>query len=268
LQKSSSNGLSFYIAVIFTVKMTGFDNSGVFVTGEMEDRFAFHAGIFVTRANTLVPFAVHAESADFQVSNQINEEFAKAGSTWASCAVPAGIGQYSLFHGPAGLVARSEAYFRPVTPDEAEWDFDMYGDQVLGPRVEDVPEDEREGKVIIPFLGRDHVYEGPSERLLKMVFVTRFFQGEIPEDITDLVKEVDGAVPDLNLRKIQKYDFFHAENGRAVGMAFRKPEDFDPTKLEHFGDVEIMGKTRLWFYPKGEKDKAIDMSGYRRQYKM
>ena len=239
---------------------------GVFGTREIEDRHVFQTGIFVTDASIISPFVVHAETKDFQVSNQINEEFDKATRTWCSCAVPAGIGQYSLLLGPAGLVVRVEAYFRPVTQAEAEEDHHQYGDQVLGPRVEDVPEEERKGKLAIPSLGVQHVYEGPEQRLLRIAFVTRVFPGSIPEDITDLVRDVDGAVPESDMRKLQRYDFFHAEDGRIVSAAFDKPKEFDPAKLEHFGDVEIKGRTRLWFYPKGDREQAVDISGYRRHH--
>ena len=239
---------------------------GVFGTHEIEDRNVFQTGIFVTEASTLSPFVVHAETKDFQLAFQLNDEFDKAGRVWLGCAVPGGIGQYSLLRGPAGLVVRAESYFRPVTPAEIDADIDELGEQVLGSRLEEVPECEREGLIIAPFLDTKYVYTGPEQRLLRMAFVTRVFPGVIPSDITDLIREVDRAVPDSDMRNTQYYEFFHADGGKIVTSRFEKPEEFDPANLKHIGDVEIKGRTRLWFYPKGDRDNAVDISGYRRHH--
>ncbi len=231
-----------------------------YITKEL-DVHAFKAGIFMSDANLFSPVAVYPIMR-CQVLETFLEEQKKHPSLWMTYAGPAGIGQYSLKRKtPAGILARFDVHFRHPTKEEMQDDFQNFGEQVLGPPVAEVPENERaEYKCNATFNVRkeDHYFTGPA-RIIKSMFLTRVFTGEVPKDITPLIQEVDKAAETGEMITSQGYQFLHATDGKMIYLPFNKPEEFNPTKLVPFGHVEIKGR-RMTYYPKGDRNHPIDFT--------
>lgn len=224
------------------------------------DIHAFQAEIFMSDANLFSPVTIYARAP--QSLEEVFEEQKTHPSRWMSYAGPAGIGQYSLVRGkPAGILARFDAHFRGPAKHEMEADFEDFGEQVLGPAVEEVAENEREqykGNGIFTFCGKDHYFTGPP-RLVKSVFLSRVFSGNLPTDVSDLVKEVDEASETGEKIVTQGYQFLHSIDGKIKYLPFEKSEDYDPSKLVLFGTVEIEDG-RMTYYPNGDKSHPIDFT--------
>ncbi len=231
------------------------------VTREV-DIHSFQSGIFFSNADLFSPVSVRPINFGFQSLKNFFEEQKTIPSQWSSYAGPAGIGQYSLREGiPAGVLARFDVYFRSPTKEEMEYDFNIFGEQVLGPSVKEASEEERksyENNEMFKFWGENHYYLGPP-RIVKGSFLTRVFQEGLPNDISELVAEVDSFSEDGNMISSQGYQFIHAESGRMQYLPFRKVEDYNTLKLKFFGLVELIGK-KMYYYPNEDKSLSIDFT--------
>jgi len=230
-----------------------------FITKET-DVHAFHAGIFFSEADLISPVSIYP-SVDFQTLENFHEESKAYPSQWMTYAGPAGIGQYSLKKGPAGALAKVEVHFRHPSTDEMKHDFNEFGEQVLGPPVKEVPEEEKQSyknNAIFKLWGDDHYFMGPS-RIVKSVFLTRIFPGDLPEDISRVVQEVDELSEKDEMIVPQGYQFLHAKEGKMHYMPLGKKEDYRPSKLDLLGFVEINNGS-MTYYPKGDKNHPIDFT--------
>ena len=174
------------------------------------------------------------------------------------------MGQYSLRKGvPAGVLARFDFHFRHPTEEEMLTDFDNFGDQVLGPAVEEVPEAEREkygNNATFQLWGKAHYFMG-LPRLVKSMFLTRVFPGELPdpEKVARLMEEIEGIAETGKMIVPQCYQFMHATGGKVLYSPFGLEEEYDPAGLTLFGSVEIEGD-RMTYYPRGDRDNPIDFT--------
>lgn len=230
-----------------------------YVMHEM-DVNSFHSGIFLSDADMLAPVRFRSEQG-FRPMTAYLHESREHPRSWAYYAGPAGIGQYSLKKGPAGALTRLDVHFRDPTEDEMYQDSRDFGEQVIGPCVTDASEEEIErfkNNRTLVFLGNSHYYMGPP-RALKYVFLTRVFRGEIPADLAELAAEINGISESGEMIAPQCYHFMHAEGGRMRYMAFKMPEDYDPSKLVPFGFVEAEDG-KLTYFPDRERKFQIDLT--------
>jgi hypothetical protein len=227
----------------------------------------FQGSIFMSGADMFAPVAIAENRIHYlREAFELQTEHPR---TWVSYAGPAGVGQYSLKNGPAGVLARHDIHFRIPMPDEMECDFDHFGEQVLGPAVDEVPEAER-GKWkhngIFKFFGEPHYYMGPP-RIEKTLFLTRVFPGELPNSLEPLLDEINEVKVEEPV-VTQAYQFLHASGGTMKYAAFENPANYDSSKLTSFGSVKMLkarvpieGDERLVFYPKNDRSHPIDFSG-------
>ena len=232
----------------------------IFFTKELDVR-SFQAGIFISDAALLSPVVIYPSSAVQSLDDYLREQ-KEHPRQWMSYAGPAGVGQYSLKrHEPAGLLARFDVHFRYPTDDEMRSDIQWYGEQVLGPCVQEISEDERQryaNNAIVRIVGDDHFFVGPP-RIIKSVFLTRVFANDLPEDITPLLNDVDEAAERGPLITFQGYQFIHAVDGRMKYVAFWQARDYDTSKLKLFGTVEIKGR-KMTYFPGVDKKTPTDFS--------
>jgi len=197
------------------------------------------------------------------------EDMKSALSSWCAYASTQGIAVYSLKRNvPAGVLGKFEIEFRLAEDNEARMDFEHFGEQVILKTWKEATEEEQNHGRSLYVLGEYFLYTGPL-RIRNLIFTSRVFQGELPEDISQAVYEVDKqpfpypTIGDFdNFEKSemivnQGYHFFHSEKGRIMYSAFRKPEDYDPNRMKTFGDIEIKDK-KLIFYPNGDKSMPKD----------
>ena len=190
-------------------------------------------------------------------------------SQWCAAASTQGTALYSLKNNvPAGVLGKFDIEFRLPGDDEARGDFEHYGEQVILKTWKEATEEEQKHGRSLYALGEYFLYTGPM-RFRKFIFTSRIFQGELPEDITQAIYEVDNqpfpypAERDFEnfVRSYtvqhQAYHFFHSEKGRIMYCAFRKPEDYSPSKMKLFGEIEIKDK-KLIFYPDGDRSMPKD----------
>ena len=234
--------------------------SALMKTGEV-DVHAFQASIFMWGAHILSPVVPPDKPATYQTLeyqlNKTGELIQKGIRDWSAYAGAAGITQYSLVKGSAGVLGRANTRFRWAESKEVSADLNGFGDQVIGPPVAEADE-ELKKRPHFSLLGKPHIYTGP-ERLVKISIVSRAFPGELPEDITDLIREVDEASENDPMATSQGYYLFHAENGVLRHQAFGKPEKFDPKKMLLHGRLERTDKTMTWL-PEGSSQR-IDFTG-------
>ncbi|MCX6773492.1 MAG: hypothetical protein NTY68_00650 [Candidatus Micrarchaeota archaeon] len=197
------------------------------------------------------------------------EDLRSALSSWCAYASTQGTALYSLRRNvPAGVIGKFDIEFRPADPNEARNDFESYGEQVILKTWKEATEKERKTGTMVCALGEEFLYTGPP-RMRKFIFTTRAFQGDLPEDLTQAIYEIDNQPfpypAEVNFANFvrsdmvqhQGYHFFHANKGRIMYSAFLKPEDYDPKKMSMFGDIEIEDK-RLIFYPNGDRGMPKD----------
>jgi len=243
---------------IVTEELDIFDYAKI-VTDEL-DIFEFQKSIFRLNADFFSPVGVYPKNLKFQSLQDFFEEQKIQPSQWMAYAGPAGIGQYSLKRGrPAGVLAKFDVHFRNPTEDEMQWDFQNFGEQVLGPAVVEVPANEREkykNHKIFKVWKEDHYFTGPP-KIVKSLFLSRVFSGDIPKDISDLVRQVDEAAETGEMITAQGYQFLHSTDGKMKYLPFGKTEEYNPSKLNAFGFVEIENG-RMIYYPKEDKSHPID----------
>lgn len=232
------------------------DRARVVMTEE-RDIHSFQAGIFAFGADILVPVGIVARSHRFQPLQDFFAEMERHPEVWSAYAGPAGVGQYSLTHGPAGVLSRVNVYFRNPTQEEAAVDYMHFGEQVMGSKLSELGAG-RVARASFRSMGDWWEYAGP-ERIEKSVFVTRVFSGAMPSDVSDIVREVDAKSGTGDMIVPQGYQFMHATDGRILYGAFARAEDFYPDKLTVFGSVEIKGR-EMTYFPGEDRSHPIDFS--------
>ncbi len=248
----------------------GNQSSANFGTKEIELE-AFHRGIFITNASVLSPVVMSEEDAgELQSLEQfydLQSNFSEHLRDWVSYVGPGGIGQYSLIKNTqVNVLGRWDIYFRHPTLEEIEHDLNHYGDQVFGPNVLEVSRAENKsyrGHTIFG-LGEDyHYFTGPP-RLRKSIITTKVFPGDLPEDLTSHLQQLEKIVKTDNLVVFQTYQFLHADKGSLLYSAFNKPEDYDSSKLNKMGSVEIEitdSNRAMTFYAGSDRSHPIDFIG-------
>jgi hypothetical protein len=230
------------------------------ITHEL-DVLSFQESIFAYKANFLSPVIVSPES-NFQTLSDFFELQNTLPSQWGSYAGPAGIGQYSLkTKTPVGVLARLDVNFRKPFHSEIQFDIDYWGEQVMGPIVDEVPKDEREkwkNNSTFKYFG-ENIYFTAPDRIQKMIFSSRVFEGDFPNDLSSLIKETDGIAQTNENTIHQGYHFMHAVDGKIKYAAFRKLEEYDKSQLINYGFVEKINGN-LIFYPKGDIKNPIDFT--------
>jgi hypothetical protein len=231
------------------------------ITTHELDILSFQDGIFAYKANFLSPVIVSPES-NFQTLKDFFELQNTLPSQWGSYAGPAGIGQYSLRKKiPAGVLARLDIKFRNPFEQEMQTDIEYWGEQVMGPAVDEIPENEKEkwkNNLTFKLFGKKYYFIAP-DRIQKMIFLSRVFEGDFPEDLASLIKEVDDISTTNDYLIHQGYHFMHAVDGKIKYAAFKKPENYDKSQLINYGFVREV-KGNLTFYPCGDIEKPIDFT--------
>jgi hypothetical protein len=246
----------------------------VFRAGNCQD---LHSTIFAmdaTKRGFVQTVSCIPENPDMQIlrdcceGGRIIEEMKRTLSKWSSYASIGGVAQYSLKKrapvftsklAPAGVLGKFDIEFRPASLVEAYADLDNYGEQVILKTWAEAGEREKRTGTKIKALGEEFLYAGPL-RMAGFHFTTRVFQGGFPDDISQAIEEVNGNAPKGELIVHQAYYFFHADNGRIMYSAFRKPEDYCAGKTKLFGDITI-SDGKLTFFQNGNKENAKDFSG-------
>ncbi|MFC2142927.1 hypothetical protein ACFLQN_00850 [Candidatus Aenigmatarchaeota archaeon] len=212
------------------------------------------------------PVAIYPGNGEFQRLQDVYGESAKeAINCWSYHAGPGGIGQYSLKRDRSGLVlAKMIIHFRHPTQDEMHTDIEEFGEQVLRE-----PTEENEHLPIVGGEGIDAgmVFTGPS-RIVKTVFAARAVDSGLPQAVGDIVDDIDTRYDTTDSMTVpQAYLLFFADGGRIQHGSFQKPEEYDPTGLTHFGDLEFTGdmplsrsQRKLTFYPHGNRGHPIDFT--------
>ncbi|MBN2101294.1 MAG: hypothetical protein JW716_00290 [Candidatus Aenigmarchaeota archaeon] len=221
----------------------------------------FTYSIFQAGANLFAPVAIYAAKGFQTLENSCDEQNTHP-SLWMSHAGPAGIGQYSLRRKePAGVLAKIDAHFRYPTTEEMNRDFEHYGDQVLGPQVSEVKNDEKKNWKNNPqfkFWGEYHYFTGPL-RLIKTVTLSSVFPGDIPKNMEPFFKEISEAShqDEPIIGSYPGYQFLHANGGVLRCLPFSKREDFDPDKMKPYGKVE-MSDGQMMYTPPPRPEKVVE----------
>lgn len=232
-----------------------------FTTKEI-DPLTFQAGIWMTEANLVSPVIVEAEEQYFQPLSQFFKEIEKTRGIFLGYGLVGGIAQYSVENQSAvGLLFRQDMHFRHTTQDEREHDVEWFGEQVAPYPLDDeeVTSKMREDHpCTVELFGKPWIYTGP-ERLISDNYTCRVFPGTEPDNIAELVKEIDGAVIPKDQSAFQRYILFVSDKGVLRQVAFGKPEEYSPAESSDFGVVEIRND-QLMFYPGGNRQEARDFS--------
>jgi len=243
-----------------------------FITKELDPE-AFQAGIWISKANTLSPLLIKSErGANWQSLKDSFEEQGKLTQFFANFAIIGGIAQYTAENNSqAGLVTRLDVYFRHPEIEEMRYDFDHFGEQVVaGPKWDELDEKEKKTNTYFEFLGEKFVFTGPP-RVYQGIFATSIFPSQAPENVAELVQEVDElaekckensasdamVTPELIVK--QNYLLFAADKGRVIQLPFKNPTDYDLSKAKDFGLVEVKDG-KLLYHPAGDRTQTIDFS--------
>jgi hypothetical protein len=229
------------------------------------DILSFQDGIFAYKADFLCPIVISPEN-HFQTLNDFLKLQNTLLSQWGSYAGPAGIAQYSLQEKiPAGVLARFDINFRRPSESEIRADVEYWGEQVMGPAVDEVSENDKErwkNNSTFKFFGKNHYFTAP-DRIHKMIFSSRVFKGNFPNDLTGLIKEVDD-ISKTNISPLgeiihQGYHFMHSVDGKIKYAAFKELKKYNDSQLIDYGFVE-KDNGRFIFYPNGDKTHPIDFT--------
>jgi len=209
------------------------------VTMDAIDAHTFNVGIFMSLGDILAPVYVDVERAESQSLLRILNEkhHILADKTFFPWAAIAGVGQYSLRGTPRGFLAKRFCQVRNASLDEMSADAEYWGDQVLGPFDSEAGPEWDENQ---RFDYRNHrvVYSGP-QRLVRTVFATRTFTGEIPEDLTELREAIDTLQFPYECELVpQDYTLFHAENGVVSQEALKDPRIHNPESMRPYCTVQ------------------------------
>jgi hypothetical protein len=177
---------------------------------------------------------------------------------------PSTSGQYSLRHKCNRLLAgRIDINFHPANQHEAEEDFQMLGDQVMGEELTGDPKEK--GHAVLNFLGSQFMYQGPM-RFEKLVCPLISYEGGLPtaDQVAKLVEELDQeAVNEMILPGCQKvltcYFFLHAAKGEILIAPFKEIEEYNPEQAIILGKMEMRGDD-LIFFPMGDRSAPADFS--------
>ncbi len=200
----------------------------------------------------------------FQRPWDVEERIKRALRDFGSYAAIAGIGQYSCTQrGKYGLIARANVYMREAEPEEIFLDLDTLGEQVVGPEISTLPS----GQKYTPIYRKGHfgdgcVYTG-GPRWEKSIFATKIFQGDVPDDINQIVREVDSISETGEMIRALGYHVFTAERGILRYTAFAAIADFSHRKLQPHGVVEIEPcGHRMNYLPDGSSGERVDFTSF------
>ena len=231
------------------------------------DPLTFTSGIFMSSADLISPVSIQAEPTYPQSLQEALKAPEDHPGRWSSCAAVAGIAQNSLRNKPAGVLARFDIHYRNADTDEMNYDFQNFGEQVMGPRVSEVPEGERDkwenNNIFNPFGDQDAFYFIGPPRVVKSMFLTRVFPGELPESLDSLVADLK-AIQKSNEDPMvtpQCYQFFHATDGKLLYSPFvlSKTNEYNPTQLNPHGHVEISDQ-RMTYFTGDDRRPGIDFT--------
>ena len=239
------------------------------------------AGIFSSEASLFSPVEIRLEGEAYASSPHegfqtlsdcceggANEtQLKKALSAWASYAGVAGVGQYSIIKKkPAMALARFDILFRQPSSEEMKWDFEHFGEQVMGEEIK--KGDKRlETEAILTFGGDGenrnvnpsrYLYRG-MPRFSAFIFNTIVKEGEIPNSIGSLVKEIEKSSAKAKNLVAQAYHFYYASDGKLSYFAFRDGKEYSKDKLMPHGELKIVDK-KLIYFPKGLDGPQTDFT--------
>ena len=226
------------------------------------DAKIFPRAIFLTGADLIASVVVPSLNQDFQNLQGSIQEGKRQLALWRTYAGPAGVGQYSLrMKEPASVLARFDIHFRLPTQEEMQMDFNHFGDQVLGPIVAEASLEEKEkykNNSTIQVWGQDCYFVGPP-RIVKSVFSSAVFHGDIPEDISQFIDLVyDVAEKGKNV-SFQDYYLLHANKGYLSYVVFPSKERYKKDSLVPWGSVKLEDDKKMWYIPTGSKG-PVDIS--------
>ena len=222
--------------------------------------------IFMTDSNFLAPVVIPTRFSDFQnMTMYFDEQENNPPKTqWTSWAGLASVGQYSFRKKcGAGVLGRWDIEFRRPSEEEMQADFNLYGEQIMGPKVSEVsgaPMEKWKHNASFEFFGDQHYFTGP-DRIVRSVFSSRFFQGRIPEDLSSFVREIDELSPKDKMVAKQGYFLVHGNNGELRRGGGESPDDA-LRKMENYGHVELDSHEESMSYvpPGASIDEAIDFT--------
>lgn len=212
----------------------------------------FREGFHLLRSGQLGAVTVNAPFYQTLEESVMGKTVSNLASRWMSNIGIGGIGQYSLNHGPANFIARFDLHFRPPTEEEKQEDFREYGEQVLGPTVNDVKGTRLRdylGCPLIRFLGEDHFFLGPM-RIEKARFITDIFTGPLPQTADETTYALTRLSEASPLITFNGHHVGRAENGCLKYGVFREAEDFSKLEMKDYGCVTLEDERRkLMYYP-------------------
>lgn len=175
---------------------------------------------------------------------------------------PSVAGQFSLQRKCQRLmVGRIDINYRPANQFEADEDYEMFGDQVVGDKITGAPKEK--GHATLSLWGTRYMFRGPM-RFEKLVCPLICEESGLPtaDQTMKLVPELDQeAANEMILPGCQKilacYFVLYADGGQMLLMPFKKVEEYDPKKAKNIGEVEE-GFGQLIFYPEGDRTAGID----------
>jgi hypothetical protein len=174
------------------------------------------------------------------------------------------LGQYSLMRKtPAIGLFRIDGYFREAfAEEEAQSDFEHFGEQVMGEEIK--PEDlASEYRPLIEFFKKKYHYTGPA-RLERVLCALKVVPNETPtkELVANLLEQVDAFFEPADTareRMTDCYFFIKADKGKVEIGGFKKLDELNLENLQFLGELEMV-KEKLLFYPGGEREDPLDYS--------
>ncbi len=231
---------------------------------------AFKAGIFLSRASVCSSVVVsYTELSRDPLGFQTLEDTCEGGRNilfmkealqqFGSFVGVAGAGQYSLMNGNSvGAFARFDIRFRHPMYEEMERDLQNYGDQVVGPLVDEAGE-EYKNNASFDLLGKRHVFLGPL-RISDFVFNTCVFEGPKLQCLNEVIARIENNSGKDPLQTPQAYHYFHAKGGDIEYTAFGSPERYDLNAMRKHGNV-YKNNDSLWFIPhESFEEKVVDFT--------
>jgi hypothetical protein len=159
------------------------------------------------------------------------------------------------------MVGRIDINYRPANQFEADEDYQMFGDQVVGGKI--VGDPKEKGHAVLSLWGTKHMFSGPM-RLEKLTCPLVCDDGGLPtaNQVTKLLPELDQEATREDIlpgcQRVLACRFaLHAAEGQMFLAPFNKPQEYNPEKAINIGEVEE-GFGQLLFYPEGDRTAGID----------
>lgn len=158
------------------------------------------------------------------------------------------------------LVGRIGINYRPANQFEADEDYDMFGDQVVGDKITGDPKEK--GHAVLSLWGTEFMFAGPM-RFKSLACPLICEEGGLPtmDQIAKLIPELDREAANERFipggqQILACYFALHAANGQMLLAPFKKVEEYDPQKAKNIGEMELQ-KDQLVFYPEGDRSAPI-----------